>query len=156
MVSETMLRLEAERISRRCWEPEKKVKPWVNIDTKKQMAIENISVWEIIDGISKAYRISMPGLAQNNYNDRVMIRGKQAECHVLGQYIEKNVTINMYPIIDCLSEEEQMIYLQLLGANNIRGCVEHLRKIETRLNLEAKEKTKEPLKVLAKVAKKGN
>ena len=120
------------------------------------MAIENISVWEIIDGISKAYRISMPGLAQNNYNDRVMIRGKQAECHVLGQYIEKNVTINMYPIIDCLSEEEQMIYLQLLGANNIRGCVEHLRKIETRLNLEAKEKTKEPLKVLAKVAKKGN
>ena len=155
MVSETMLRLEAERISRRCWEPEKKVKPWVNIDTKKQMAIENISVWEIIDGTSKAYRISMPGLAQNNYNDRVMIRGKQPECHVLGQYIEKNVTINMYPIIDCLSDEEQMIYLQILGANNIRGCVEHLRKIETRLNLEAKEKTKEPVKVLVKVAKKG-
>ena len=40
MVSENMLRLEAERISRRCWEPEKKVKPWVYIDMQKQMSIE--------------------------------------------------------------------------------------------------------------------
>mgnify|MGYP003321736487 CR=1 FL=1 len=73
MVSETMLRLEAERISRRCWELEKKVKPWVNIDAQKQMSIENICVWEIDDGINKIHKISMPGLAQNNYNDRVMI-----------------------------------------------------------------------------------
>lgn len=155
MVSETILRLEAERISRRCWEPEKKVKPWVNIDTQKQMAIENICVWEINDETNKVYKISMPGLAQNNYNDRVMIRGKQPERHVIGQYEAKNVTINMYPIINCLSEEEQVIYLQLLGANNIRGCVEHLRKIETRLNLETKVQAKEPVKVLVRVVKKG-
>lgn len=156
MVSETMLRLEAERISRRCWEPEKKVKPWVSIDTQKQMAIENICVWEIDDGINKIHKISMPGLAQNNYNDRVMIRGKQPERHVIGQYEAKDVTINMYPIIGYLSEEEQALYLQLLGANNIRGCVEHLRRIETRLNLEAKKELKEPVRVLVRVVKKGN
>ncbi len=121
MVSETMLRLEAERISRRCWEPEKKVKPWVNIDTQKQMTIENIGVWEIDDGTNESYRISMPGLAQNNYNDRVMIRGKQPERHVIGQYEAKDVTINMYPIIGYLSEEEQALYLQLLGANILEG-----------------------------------
>ena len=156
MVSETMLRLEAERISRRCWEPEKKVKFWVNIDTQKQMTIENIGVWEIDDGANKSYRISMPGLAQNNYNDRVMIRGKQPESHVIGQYEANDVTINMYPIIGYLSEEEQVLYLQLLGANNIRGCVEHLRRIETRLNLEAKKELKEPVRVLVRVVKKGN
>lgn len=156
MVSEAMLRLEAERISRRCWEPEKKVKPWVNIDTQKQMTIENIGVWEIDDGTNKSYRISMPGLAQNNYNDRVMIRGKQTERHVIGQYEAKDVTINMYPIIGYLSEEEQVLYLQLLGANNIRGCVEHLRRIETRLNLESKKELKEPVRVLVRVVKKGN
>ena len=81
----------------------------------------------------------MSGLAQNNYNDRVMIRGKQPERHVLGQYEEKDVIINMYPIIDYLSEDEQALYLQLLGANNIRVCVEHLRRIETRINLESKK-----------------
>ena len=84
-----------------------------------------------------------------------MIRGKQTERHVIGQYIEKDVTINIYPIIKYLKEEEQEIYLQLLNANNIRRCVEYLRKIETQLNLEAKEK-KEPLKVRIRVIKKGN
>ena len=150
MVSDTMLRLEAERISQRCLEPEKKVKPWVNIDMQKQMSIENIGVWEINDGTNKSYRISMPGLAQNNYNDRVMIRGKQPERHVISQYSVKDVTINMYPIIDYLLEEEQVLYLQLLGVNNIRRCVEYLRKIESRLNLEVKEKTKISVKVLVR------
>ena len=98
----------------------------------------------------------MPGLAQNNYNDRVMIRGKQTERHVIGQYEAKDVTINLYSIIGYLSEEEQVLYLQLLGANNIRGCVEHLRRIETRINLEAKKELKEPVRVLVRVVKKGN
>ena len=31
----------------------------------------------------------MPGLAQNNYNDRVMVRGKQTVRHVIGQYDAK-------------------------------------------------------------------
>lgn len=156
MVSETMLRLEAERISQRYWKPEKKVKPWINIDTQEQMAIENICVWEINDGGNKVYKISIPGLAQNNYNERVMIRGKQPERHVIGQYESKDAIVNMYPIIGYLSEEEQVLYLQLLGANNIRGCVEHLRRIETRLNLESKKELKEPVRVLVRVVKKGN
>lgn len=157
MVSETQLRLELERMSSSCWQPEKKVKPWVNIDMQKQMSIENISVWEINDGTNKSYRISMSGLAQNNYNDRVMIRGKQPERHVIGQYRKQDVTINMYPIIDYLSEEEQSLYLQLLSANNIRGCVEHLRKIETRLNLESeKELRKKSVRVRVRVVKKIN
>ena len=155
MVSETMLRLEAERISQRCWKPEKRVKPWVNIDAQKQMAVENICVWEINDGLNKVYKISMPGLAQNNYKERVMIRGKQLERHVIGQCETKDVIINMYPIIGYLLEEEQVLYLQLLGANNIRGCVELLRRIETRLNLEAKNELKEPVRVLVRVVKKG-
>ena len=66
----------------------------------------------------------MPGLAQNNYNDRVMVRGKQTVRHVIGQYDAKNVKINMYPIIDYLTDEEQELYLKLLSSNNIRGCVE--------------------------------
>ena len=153
MVSETHLRLISERISST---PEKIVKPRVNIDEQKQLAIENITVCEIDNGINKIYKISMPGLAQNNYNDRVMIRGKQTVRHVIGQYDAKNVTINMYPIIDYLTDEEQELYLKLLSSNNIRGCVEHLRRIETRLNLEAKKELKEPVRVLVRVVKKGN
>lgn len=155
MVSEAMLRLEAQRISRRYWKPEKKVKPWIDVDMQKQIAIENIGVWEINDGTNIVYKISMPGLAQNNYNDRVMIRGKQTERHVLGQYKEKNITINMYPIINYLSDEELSLYLKLLNANQIRECVETLRKIETRLNLQAEKKLKEPIKVHVRLVKKG-
>ena len=154
MVSETMLRLEAERISQRYWKPEKKVKPWINIDTQEQMDIENICVWEINDGRNKVYKISIPGLAQNNYNDRVMIRGKQPERHVIGQYEAKDAIVNMYPIIDYLTEEEKILYLQLLAANNIRGCVEHLRKIETKLNSKIEKTTKKNSKVLVRVVTK--
>lgn len=156
MVSEAMLRLEAERISQRRWKPEKKVKPWVNIDMQKQIAIENIRVWEINDGKNSVYKISMPGLAQNNYNDRVMIRGKQTERHVIGQYETRNATTNVYPIISYLTEEEQILYLQLLSSNKIRECVEHLRQIETRLNLDKKVELQEPVKVLARKVKKVN
>ena len=148
MVSETHLRLISERISST---PEKIVKPRVNIDEQKQLAIENITVCEIDNGINKIYKISMPGLAQNNYNDRVMIRGKQPERHVIGQYDAKDVTINMYPIIDYLTDEEQELYLKLLSSNNIRGCVELLRKIEIRLNSEIKK----TVRVHVRIVKKG-
>ena len=148
MVSETHLRLISERISST---PEKIVKPRINIDEQKQLAIENITVWEIDNGINKIYKISMPGLAQNNYNDRVMIRGKQTVRHVIGQYDAKNVTINMYPIIDYLTDEEQELYLKLLSSNNIRGCVELLRKIEIRLNSEIKK----TVRVHVRIVKKG-
>lgn len=148
MVSETHLRLINEKISST---PEKKVKPRVNIDEQKQLAIENITVYEIDNGINKIYKISMPGLAQNNYNDRVMIRGKQTVRHIIGQYDAKNVTINMYPIIDYLTEEEQELYLKLLSSNNIRGCVELLRKIEIRLNSEIKK----TVRVHVRIVKKG-
>lgn len=148
MVSETHLRLISERISST---PEKIVKPRVNIDEQKQLAIENITVWEIDNGINKIYKISMPGLAQNNYNDWVMIRGKQTVRHVIGQYDAKNVTNNMYPIIDYLTDEEQELYLKLLSSNNIRGCVELLRKIEIRLNSEIKK----TVRVHVRIVKKG-
>lgn len=148
MVSETHLRLISERISST---PEKIVKPRINIDEQKQLAIENLTVWEIDNGINKIYKISMPGLAQNNYNDRVMIRGKQTVRHVIGQYYAKNVTINMYPIIDYLTDEEQELYLKLLSSNNIRGCVELLRKIEIRLNSEIKK----TVRVHVRIVKKG-
>lgn len=148
MVSETHLRLISERISST---PEKIVKPRVNIDEQKQLAIENITVCEIDNGINKIYKISMPGLAQNNYNDRVMIRGKQTVRHIIGQYDAKNVTINMYPIIDYLTDEEQELYLKLLSSNNIRGCVELLRKIEIRLNSEIKK----TVRVHVRIVKKG-
>lgn len=147
MVSETHLRLISERISST---PEKIVKPRVNIDEQKQLAIENITVCEIDNGINKIYKISMPGLAQNNYNDRVMIRGKQTVRHMIGQYDEKNVTINMYPIIDYLTDEEQELYLKLLSSNNIRGCVELLRKIEIRLNSEIKKKVRVHVRIVKK------
>lgn len=148
MVSETHLRLISKRISST---PEKIVKPRINIDEQKQLAIENIIVWEIDNGINKIYKISMPGLAQNNYNDRVMIRGKQTVRHVIGQYDAKKVTINMYPIIDYLTDEEQELYLKLLSSNNIRGCVELLRKIEIRLNSEIKK----TVRVHVRIVKKG-
>ena len=148
MVSETHLRLISERTGST---PEKIVKPRINIDEQKQLAIENITVWEIDNGINKIYKISMPGLAQNNYNDRVMIRGKQTVRHVIGQYDTKNVTINMYPIIDYLTDEEQELYLKLLSSNNIRGCVELLRKIEIRLNSEIKK----TVRVHVRIVKKG-
>lgn len=148
MVSETHLRLISERISST---PEKIVKPRVNIDEQKQLAIENITVCEIDNGINKIYKISMPGLAQNNYNDRVMIRGKQTVRHIIGQYDAKNVTINMYPIIDYLTDGEQELYLKLLSSNNIRGCVELLRKIEIRLNSEIKK----TVRVHVRIVKKG-
>lgn len=156
MVSEAMLRLEAERISKMHWKPDKKVKPWVNIDMQKQIAIENIRVWEINDGKNSVYKISMPGLAQNNYNDRVMIRGKQTERHVIGQYEARNATTNVYPMISYLTEEEQILYLQLLSSNKIRECVEYLRQIETRLNLDKKVELQESLKVLVRKVKKVN
>lgn len=156
MVSEAMLKLEAERIDIRCYQTKRKIKPLINIDMQKQLEIGNICVWEIDDGINKIYKISMPGLAQNNYNDRVMIKGKQPERHVIGQYASKKVTLNKYPIIGYLTEEELTLYLGLLGDNNIRGCVEYLRKIEERLNLCPKTKLKEPVKVLVKKVKKGN
>ena len=50
MVSETHLRLISQRISST---PEKIVKPRVNIDEQKQLAIENITVWEIDNVINK-------------------------------------------------------------------------------------------------------
>ena len=148
MVSETHLRLISKRTGST---HEKIVKPRINIDEQKQLAIENITVWEIDNGINKIYKISMPGLAQNNYNDRVMIRGKQTVRHMIGQYDEKNVTINMYPIIDYLTDEEQELYLKLLSSNNIRGCVELLRKIEIRLNSEIKK----TVRVHVRIVKKG-
>ena len=151
MVTDTMLRLEAERIDYSRLKSEVKTKAWINIDMQKQMAIQNVYVWEIIDGQNRLYRLSIPGLAQNNYNDRIMIKGKQTEKHVLGQYANKKTLINMNNITHYLTDEEQMLYIQLLNSNNIRGCVEYLRMIETRLNTE----TKDSVKVRVRIVKKG-
>lgn len=67
---------------------------------QKQLALENINVWEINSGETIKYRISIPGLRQDNYNHRVMIRGKQTEQHILGQYTKENVIINIYNITE--------------------------------------------------------
>lgn len=151
MVTDTMLRLEAERINYSRLKSGTQNKPWINIDMQKQLSLQNICIWEIIDGNKQLYRLSIPGLAQNNYNDRIMIRGKQTEKHVLGQYVKNNAIINMMNIMDYLSEEEQMKYIQLLDSYNIRGCVEYLRNIETKLNALKKES----IKVRVRVIKKG-
>lgn len=156
MISETHLRLEVERnIAYQSLHSNVKSKPMVHIDLQNQLAIENVCVWEIDDGTNITYRISTPGLAQNNYNDRVMIRGKQTERHVLGQYGE-DATMNMYPLRDYLSLEEVELYMQLVSSNNIRGCVEYLRIIEGMLNLRVEEEIKELIKVPVRLVKKGN
>lgn len=111
----------------------------VEIDYQKQISIDNILVWEIKDEEGNIlYRISTLGLAQNNYNDRVMIKGKQTEKHIIGQYIQRKYDTMSYPLINYLSLEEQEIYLQMLKVNNIRGCIEYLRAIEARLNVNSK------------------
>ena len=152
MISETHLRLINERISTNpSYLHTEKSKTYITIDAKKQIALQNIQVWEIDNGTNKIYKISVPGLSQTNYNDRVMIRGKQSESHVISQYRQNNVTINMCPIVDCMSSEEQERYLQALASNNIRGCVEQLKEIETILNQSQIREKKEPVRVLVKL-----
>lgn len=154
MISETHLRLINERISTNpSYLHTEKSKTYITIDAKKQIALQNIQVWEIDNGTNKIYKISVPGLSQTNYNDRVMIRGKQSESHVISQYRQNNVTINMYPIVDCMSSEEQERYLQALASNNIRGCIEQLKEIETILNQSQICEKKEPVRVLVKLKK---
>lgn len=152
MISETHLRLINERISTNpSYLHTEKSKTYITIDAQKQISLQNVQVWEIDNGINKMYKISIPGLSQTNYNDRVMIRGKQSESHVISQYRQNNVTINMYPIVDCMSSEEQERYLQALASNNIRGCVEQLKEIETILNQSQIREKKEPVRVLVKL-----
>lgn len=152
MISETHLRLINERISSNPSYLHTEIsKTYINIDAQKQIALHNVQVWEIDNGTNKIYKISVPGLSQTNYNDRVMIRGKQSESHVISQYRQNNVTINMCPIVDCMSSEEQERYLQALASNNIRGCVEQLKEIETILNQSQIREKKEPVRVLVKL-----
>lgn len=152
MISETHLRLINERISTNpSYLHTDKSKTYISIDAQKQITLQNVQVWEIDNGTNKIYKISVPGLSQTNYNDRVMIRGKQSESHVISQYRQNNVTINMYSIVDCMSSEEQERYLQALSSNNIRGCIEQLKEIETTLNQSQIREKKEPVRVLVKL-----
>ena len=152
MISETHLRLINERISSNPSYLHTEIsKTYINIDAQKQIALHNVQVWEIDNGPNKIYKISVPGLSQTNYNDRVMIRCKQSESHVISQYRKNNFTINMYPIVDCMSSEEQEGYLQALASNNIRGCIEQLKEIETILNKSQIREKKESVRVLVKL-----
>lgn len=116
-------------------------RPNVQINAQSQLSIKNILVWEIEHGAETIYKISIPGLSQEDYHARVMIRGKQAEQHVLKQYEEKGATYTEYPIIYCLSDSEQEEYLQLLNGNRIRECIEYLRRVEDTLNSKTKDTT---------------
>ena len=155
MVSETHLRLLQERIDAGTLDNTTS-RVWVNVDMRKQLSLGNINVWEINSSESRKYRISIPGLRQDNYNHRVMIRGKQTEKHILGQYTKENVIINMYNITEYMTKESQVAYLQLLNNNNIRECIEQLRKLEKSLNSEVVEQRKQSVKVRKRIVKKGN
>lgn len=154
MVSETHLRLLQERIDAGAVNNATS-RIWINVDMQKQLALENINVWEINSGETRKYRISIPGLRQDNYNNRVMIRGKQTEQHILGQYTKENVIINMYNITEYMTEELQVAYLQLLHNNNIRECIEQLRELEKSLNSEVVEQRRKPVKIHKRIVKKG-
>ena len=111
----------------------------VEIDYQKQISIDNISGWEIKDEEGNIlYRISTLGLAQNNYNDRVMVRGKQTENHTIGQYIQMKYEAISSPLINYITEEEIKMYLGLLKNNRIRECIEYLRSIENKLNTNSR------------------
>ncbi len=140
MISETSLRLLEQKMSPKCWMPSKRLNKVVDIDAGKKMNIDNISVLEIKKDDSTSYKISMPGLSQDNYKYRVLIRGKQLEDHVIKQYEEKSVSVNISSIRDYLSETEVAQYLNLLSSNNIRGCVDYLRTVEDRLNNDVTKK----------------
>ncbi len=136
MISETSLRLLEQKMSPYCWMPSKRLNRVVDIDAGEKMSIDNICVLEIKKEGSTSYKISMPGLSQNNYKYRVMIRGKQIEEHIIKQYEEKSASVSVLAIRDYLSETEVAQYLDLLSSNNIRGCVDYLRTVEDRLNYE--------------------
>lgn len=143
MISETHVRLLQEKLDKTIVS---KGSEWININMKKQLELENVSVWEINSNDRLLYRISAPGIRQSNYKHRVMIIGKQTEKHVLGQYMENNAIINMYNIEEYLSHEEQILYLKLLNSNRIRECIELLRYVEKELNSEKILKTKKLVK----------
>lgn len=115
----------------------------VHIDERKQLAIDNICVWEINNNEEIQYRISIPGIRQDNYKHRVMVRGKQTEKHVLGQYTANGAIINVYSIQEYMDELEQMVYSKLLYYYRTRECIEMLRDLEKRLNIECDSKNKE-------------
>lgn len=146
-VSETHFKLLDQR-GRRC--NITTIKHSVNIDLSTRMSIENIHILEIGNGENKVYKISMLGISQDNYNHRVMLRGKQAEHHVISQYEQKGVKVARYCIADYLSAEEQVEYLKLLNDENISLCMQYLRKVEKRLNLQSKKEKQEENKVLVK------
>ena len=139
MISETHLRLLQDKLDKNNVPNNNE---WINIDMKKQLELENICVWEVNNNGKKLYRISAPGLRQDNNRHRVMVIGKQTEQHVLGQYMENNAIINMYSIEEYLLVEEHLLYLQLLKSNRIRECIELLRNVEKELNSESKSKLK--------------
>ena len=92
----------------------------------------------------------MPGISQDNYNHRVMLRGKQAEHHVISQLEQKGEKVERYCIADYLLAEEQAKYLKLLNDNNVSLCMQCLRKVEKRLNLQSQKEKQERDKVLVK------
>lgn len=149
-VSETHFRLLDQRGRRWNITTPTTPKRSVNIDLSTRMSIENIHVLEIGNGENKVYKISMLGISQDNYNHRVMLRGKQTEDHVISQYEQKGVKVARYCIADYLSAEEQVEYLKLLNDENVSLCMQYLRKVEKRLNLQSKKEIQEENKVLVK------
>ena len=75
-----------------------------------------------------------------------MVRGKQTEKHVLGQYVENGAIINMCGIEEYMDDLEQTVYSRLLYYYRIRECIEMLRDLEKRLNMESKSKPKKLIK----------
>ena len=146
-VSETHFRL-LDKPGRR-WNNEDS-KRSVRINLNALMSLENIHVLEIGNGEDKKYKISMPGISQDNYNHRVMLRGKQAEHHVISQLEQKGEKVERYCIADYLLAEEQAEYLKLLNDNNVSLCMQCLRKVEKRLNLRSQKEKQERDKVLVK------
>lgn len=118
------------------------------IDKKECLSLDNINVLTIIKDNQEKYRVTMMGLEEDNYEERVLLTKKKTERDVIEKCIQKNWDLERKNIKQYIPEEGQRLYMVALNNEEYECCLEVLKLLEKHLNKTSKkQKTNKEQKI---------
>ena len=126
-------------------------KPKKEIDKKEHLSLDNIMMLTI--GKDGTYMVTMKGLKQTNWDDRVLLRNGMKEITVIEQCLSDNTYLERKSILEYMPSDYIEIYNEALRIGNYECCLTMLRGIESHINSVSKERN-EIIKTLKRGRKK--
>ncbi len=115
------------------------------INRKEHLSLDNIMILRV--GTNDSYMVTMLGLNQDDYDDRILLSSGQREIDVIGKCLQDNLELERKSVINYMPSDYIELYNEALCIGRYDCCLTMLKGIESHINSVAKEK-KEILKKL--------